>query len=150
RAIWSTMWSRNGTPVASVWRPVPSRSIATRMRVSAVLRETSARLFTMDLRLAARLAEGGPRYRATGPRIVPAEPACRPAGAVRGSGPRRPAHPHAGALGMRRQALAVGQGRRQLAQRPRRRRGHADQAGALLEIVDPQRRGEARRAHGRQ
>jgi hypothetical protein len=32
RAIWSSMWSRKGTPVASFARPVPSRSSATRMR----------------------------------------------------------------------------------------------------------------------
>src|SRR5690606_2975137 len=42
RAIWSSMWSRNGTPVLMVWRPVPSRLMATRTRVSWVLRVMSA------------------------------------------------------------------------------------------------------------
>src|SRR5690554_4536 len=42
RAIWSSMWSRKGTPVLMVWRPVPSRLIETRTRVSLVLRVISA------------------------------------------------------------------------------------------------------------
>src|SRR5690606_5303455 len=42
RAIWSSMWSRNGTPVLMVCFPVPSRLMATRMRVSLVLRVISA------------------------------------------------------------------------------------------------------------
>ncbi|CPL47672.1 Uncharacterised protein [Bordetella pertussis] len=42
RAIWSSMWSRNGTPVSMVCLPVPSRLTATRMRVSLVLRVISA------------------------------------------------------------------------------------------------------------
>src|SRR5690606_5315274 len=41
-AIWSSMWSRNGTPVSSDCLPVPSRLTATRMRVSLVLRVISA------------------------------------------------------------------------------------------------------------
>src|SRR6185295_12232295 len=42
RATWSSMWSRKGTPVASSARPAPSRSMDTVMRVSLVLRVTSA------------------------------------------------------------------------------------------------------------
>src|SRR5690606_35457193 len=42
RAIWSSMWSRKGTPVLMLWRPVPSRLMATRTRVSWVLRVISA------------------------------------------------------------------------------------------------------------
>ena len=42
RAIWSSMWSREGTPEASFWRPVPSRLSETRICVSEVLRVTSA------------------------------------------------------------------------------------------------------------
>src|SRR5690606_16382298 len=35
-------WSRKGTPVLMVWRPVPSRLMAARTRVSWVLRVMSA------------------------------------------------------------------------------------------------------------
>src|SRR5512139_4058043 len=42
RAIWSSMWSRNGTPVASLLAPVPSRLRLTVIWVSRVLRVTCA------------------------------------------------------------------------------------------------------------
>src|SRR5688572_17109660 len=42
RASWSSMWSRNGMPEASLASPVPSRSTATKTWVSLVSRWTSA------------------------------------------------------------------------------------------------------------
>src|SRR5215469_7506859 len=42
RAIWSSMWSRNGTPVASFCSPEPSRLSFTLICVSLVLRTTCA------------------------------------------------------------------------------------------------------------
>ena len=41
RATWSSMWSRNGMPVASSARPLPSRSTLTAICVSRVSRSTS-------------------------------------------------------------------------------------------------------------
>src|SRR5690606_34238181 len=61
---------------------------ATRMRVSAVLRETSARLFTMDLRLAARLADGGPCGRADRASYCNRRPGMHPGRAPNGAQPR--------------------------------------------------------------
>src|SRR5690606_36931974 len=42
RAIWSSIWSRNGTPVSTFSRPVPSRLTATRIWVSLVFRVIAA------------------------------------------------------------------------------------------------------------
>src|SRR5689334_22915605 len=42
RPTWSSMWSRNGMPVPSCVRPLPSIASRTLMSVSAVRRSTSA------------------------------------------------------------------------------------------------------------
>src|SRR5690606_30549803 len=47
RAIWSSMCSRKGTPMAKFALPVPSRLTAALMRVSRVLRSTNALRSTM-------------------------------------------------------------------------------------------------------
>src|SRR6267378_6691888 len=56
RATWSSMCSRNGSPVESFASPLPSRLSRTRMRVSLVLRTTSA------VRMSKRFLEGGEQY----------------------------------------------------------------------------------------
>src|SRR5712691_5550185 len=52
----SSMCSRNGSPVDSFASPLPSRLSRTRMRVSLVLRTTSA------ARMSKRFLEGGEQY----------------------------------------------------------------------------------------
>src|SRR3990172_1475365 len=42
RAIWSSIWSRNGSPVSNFAWPLPSRFSSTVIWVSSVLRETFA------------------------------------------------------------------------------------------------------------
>src|SRR3989442_12167786 len=56
RATWSSMCSRKGSPVDSFASPLPSTLSRTRIRVSLVLRTTSA------LRMSKRFLEGGEQY----------------------------------------------------------------------------------------
>src|SRR5690606_21303638 len=56
------MWSRHGTPLASLRSPVPSRLTKTRTRVSAVLRLTSALRIGFRRRSARRDARGSERF----------------------------------------------------------------------------------------
>src|SRR5437762_6430016 len=56
RATWSSMCSRKGSPVESFASPLPSTLSRTRIRVSLVLRTTSA------LRMSKRFLEGGEQY----------------------------------------------------------------------------------------
>src|SRR6185295_5234895 len=60
RATWSSMCSRNGSPVESLAWPRPSRSSLSRICVSLVLRVTSACLIS-DLSLQ-RFSQGGEQY----------------------------------------------------------------------------------------
>src|SRR3984893_16525625 len=61
RATWSSMCSRNGSPVESFAAPLPSRSTRTRIWVSLVLRVTSA-VLTMEFLSSQRLTQRVEQY----------------------------------------------------------------------------------------